>query len=272
MAQRTVVIKIGGSIITQKHRVGVFIRRQVLARIADECKAAIDANPELRLIMIHGAGAGGHQIAHHYDLGGGTCNDPYKTKGALEIRVANQKLNLAISEIFLARGLPVAPVHTASAITQTNGIVNDVAYTVIDGALSSGCLPLLYGEMVYDDALGMSICSGDAIAMNLAKQYQAESVIFASDIDGIYDKDPHVHTDAQLITAVLLSDLNNNDNIALSGSHNVDVTGGLKNKIAVLSVGGLHKELERVVVCNGLRPGVIGLAISGVAVGTVVSL
>jgi len=126
--------------------------------------------------------------------------------------------------------------------------------------------------MVFDETLGMSICSGDAIAMVLAKYYNAEKIIYASDIDGVFDSDPHVHFDANLINNINLKSLIVNDDIALSGSHNVDVTGGLANKILSLTSIGMSKSLKKVIVCNGLKPNIIKKAFSDNEKGTVINI
>ena len=130
----------------------------------------------------------------------------------------------------------------------------------------------LYGELVFDTELGMSICSGDTSAFFLAKKYDAEQVLFASDIDGIFDKDPHRYKDARMIQTTKLSDLLENKNIALEGSHSVDVTGGLANKISELARQGFPKSLKKVVVFNGLKSGIFENALSGLAEGTIIEI
>ncbi len=265
-------MKIGGSVITEKNRPGVFIRRKLLNEIAKDCAAALSANKNTRLIIIHGAGSAAHQVAKKYNLENGIKNDFNKIEGALAIHVANQKLNLAIAEIFLKHGVNISPVHTASAVIQNNGIIEKCFYDVIDGVLNLNCVPLLYGEIVFDRTLGMTICSGDAIAVDLVKKYNASKLVFASDVDGIFDKDPHVHRDAKIVRLTTLDSISKSGEVALSGSHNVDVTGGLKNKIAVLSIGNIPKSLKQVVVCNGFNAGFIGRAFNDTDDGTIIKI
>lgn len=268
--QKTIILKLGGSIVTQKHRDGVFVRRTLLARIAKEIHKVIKNDPELRLIIIHGAGAAGHQKAKKYHLEKGTGNDAKKICGALLIREANQKLNLAISKIFTDNNLKTIPIHTQSIITQKDGEVYSFSYTVIESALGAGFIPILYGEIVFDRALGMSICSGDTIAIHLAKRFGAEKILFASDVDGIYDKDPHIHRNAKIIRVASLKNLLSNKNIELSGSHHVDVTGGMKNKIMSLAKGGIPKTLKEVMIFNGLKNNTFIKTISGKNEGTTI--
>lgn len=268
--KKLIVLKIGGSVITYKNRTGTFLRRKTLAHITQEISEVTRTNKNLQLILIHGAGSGGHQLAQQYDLANGTGNDPKKWRGAILTRIANQKLNLKLFEIFSSANLRIIPVHTASVVIQKNKTIDSFAVDAIDQALQNNCIPLLYGELVFDTELGMSILSGDTSAFFLAKKYDAEQVLFASDIDGIFDKDPHRYNDAQIIRATKLSDLLENKNIALEGSHSVDVTGGLANKISELTKQGFSKSLKNVIVFNGLKPGNFKRTFNGNSDGTII--
>lgn len=267
-----IIIKLGGSIITYKQRSGVFLRRKTLARIAQEIHRAQERNPTLRIILIHGAGAGGHQLADKYQLTKGLRHHPERWEGALLTRIANQYLNLEIFKILSANHLRVIPVHTASVVTQKNKAIFSFAREALDEALKNQCIPLLYGELVFDTKLGMSVCSGDTSAVLLAHRYEAQQIIYASDIDGIFDRDPHQYNNATLIRTISLRNLLKDKSIALAGSHHVDVTGGLFNKIAELSHHPLPDSLERVVVCSGLKSGILERAIKGEEAGTVIRI
>lgn len=41
LKKKMIILKIGGSVITQKHREGIFIRRKLLASIAEEIKMSM---------------------------------------------------------------------------------------------------------------------------------------------------------------------------------------------------------------------------------------
>ncbi len=270
--KRVIVLKIGGSVITQKHREGTFIRRTLLARIATEIQETLKKNPHIRPIIIHGAGAGGHQLAKKYRLTEDLGNDPERWYGAFLTRQANQLLNLEIFKIFSRANLRIVPIHTASIITQRQKRIASCSFESINQALTHNCIPLLYGELVFDETLGMSILSGDTSAFILAEKYQAERVLFASDIDGIFNKDPHKNKDAKLIQVTTLKELLENKNVSLSGSHSVDVTGGLANKIAGLAKNKLPKSLRYVSVFNGLKTEAYESAFTKTNTGTTIKI
>lgn len=74
MKQKIIVLKFGGSVVTQKGREQVYIRKQLLTSIAKEIKRSFNGK-NFQLILIHGAGSAGHQLAHKYGLKNGAGKD-----------------------------------------------------------------------------------------------------------------------------------------------------------------------------------------------------
>ena len=253
MKRKLIILKLGGSVVTYKNRNDLWMRRSLLHNIAKTIKKVHKKN-SLKLILIHGAGAVGHRLAKHYRLQDGTGTDQKKWHGALLSRIANQKLTTRISEILMQHNLPVTPVHTASVITNNNLRLHQFDTTSISTALNNNCIPLLNGDMVFDLTWGMSICSGDSIAAVLAKKFDAQSVLFASDIDGIYTTDPYRNTSAQFISSISFSTLFQDQSINLSGSHNTDATDGLKGKLSAFRYNK-YSSLKEIVIFDGLEKG-----------------
>lgn len=234
---------------TFKHRPGISVRKNLLRKIA-QAIASSRKEKDFRLILIHGAGGAGHQLAHKYGLKDGIGKSDKKWLGAFESRLANQQLDTAITQIFTSAGLRITPAHTASIIIQKNKRIFDCNIRIIEEALRWDCIPLIYGEMVFDTELGMSICSGDAIAPYLAEKLAAEKIFFASDIEGVFDQDPHRYKNAKLVERIGLAHIRKA--AKLTESHNTDVTGGLKGKISQLDLGS-SKSLESIEIFNGLK-------------------
>jgi isopentenyl phosphate kinase len=243
------ILKLGGSVVTHKNRPKAAVRYKLLSSIATTLKTALDGG-KIDLILVHGAGAHGHQLAKKYSLQEGINDKPERWYGSFLTRLKNQKLNTVITEIFVAGGLRITPVHTASVIIQDKKQIVTCDLAIIREALSQNCIPLLYGEMVYDRTLGMSICSGDAILPYLEKKLRAEKLFFASDIEGIFTADPHIHKNAQLIEKISLHEIEKK--AALYRSHNIDVTDGLLGKIKKLLVSH-SPNLKTVEIFNGLN-------------------
>jgi isopentenyl phosphate kinase len=223
------------------------MRKNLLKKIGTSIKTAREKK-DFDLIIIHGAGAGGHQLADKYKLKTGTIDDPKKWHGAFMSRIVNQELNLAIADIFVKGGLRTISINSTSAIIQENGQIKNFNLETIKEAISQNCVPILCGDMVFDKKLGMTICSGDAIAVHLGNKLNARKIFFSSDLDGIFDLDPHFSKNAKLFQEINLSNIR--EKITLSESHNIDVTDGMMGKIR--NIENLkNPETESVEIFNG---------------------
>ena len=83
-------------------------------------------------------------------------------------------------------------------------------------------------------------------------------VIFVKDEDGLYDKDPKRHTDAQLIPRTTLRELSANmpEELILDRM--------------LFDAWRSARHVERIQIINGLKPGMLTRAIAGEPVGTVI--
>ncbi|MBP6975496.1 MAG: hypothetical protein KBB51_01555 [Candidatus Moranbacteria bacterium] len=244
-----IILKIGGSVATRKDRESLSVRTSLMRKAAQALRSGLEEKP-YRLILIHGSGSAGHRLARDFDLRHGTGNDPKKIRAALLSQRANQRLDATLADIFVNAGLPVVPIHSASVIIQNDTILERFSTDTIAHTLAHGQIPLLYGEMVPDTQLNFSVCSGDTIVAFLARKFLAERICFASDIDGIFTEDPHRFPDASLIEHLGFEQLGAQSGI--TGSHSIDVTGGLGGKLEKLAP--LHlSSVESVEIFNGLE-------------------
>ena len=93
----------------------------------------------------------------------------------------------------------------------------------------------------------------------LAEVLGMKQLIFVKDEDGLYDKDPKRHTGAKRYTNVTLQEL-----VANPPQENI-----LDEELYRTWLEA--KNLKRVVIVNGLRPGQLTRALDGEAVGTVIT-
>ena len=102
--------------------------------------------------------------------------------------------------------------------------------TVLKSMFDKGIMPVMFGDVVMDTKLGFAICSGDQIMERLKTIFNPSRVIFVSDIDGLYDKDPKNNKDAKLIENVdreVLKSVETDITVA-------DVTGGVRGKMETM--------------------------------------
>lgn len=226
-----IILKIGGSILTNKDSTESEVDTNSLKRIASEIKSSLDSSPK-ELIIVHGAGSFGHPPAKKYKIGEDFERSEYPKKriGFCEIQNAVKKLNMFICEAFIEEGLPVIAIPASSFMTASNKRIVEGNLDNFKKYLSKGFIPVIYGDVVLDEELEFCVISGDQIIQYLAKNLNPDMVVLGTDVDGVYNKNPKTHDDAIFFDK--FSSLKDLD--TLEGTTNVDVTGGMVGKIKEL--------------------------------------
>jgi len=218
-----ILIKLGGSVITDKTRYRTFNAGRVM-RLCKEIKDSGES-----VIVVHGAGSFGHMLAKEYGLNDGfkdTSQIPAVAKVCYDVRDLNAMIVKALNDA----GLPAVSVPTGSCFLMDDRelILDDPK--VLTAMFDKGIMPVLFGDVVMDRKWGFAICSGDQIIEKLTKVFRPSRVVFVSDIDGLYDKDPKKNKDAKLIETVTESVMND-----VETDINVDdVTGGVRSKMEIM--------------------------------------
>ena len=225
------IIKIGGSVATNKEVVTSNLRQELLSEIFIHIKNWCDKNPNSRVVIVHGAGGYIHNLAKQYELTTTCVGNEGKKQNALKVQKECKKQNKEIVSLGNFLGLKLISVPAHEVVTNDNAKIEKISTQQIQKNLSQGEVPVLNGDMVTDRTRVFSICSGDALVTHLSKLFKAERIIYASDIEGLYTNDPHIHPDAKLVENLTGSELNTS-NINIGESHNIDVTGGLAGKLA----------------------------------------
>jgi isopentenyl phosphate kinase len=218
------------------------------------------------MVVIHGAGSFGHQIAHRTGLHLGLREEQHLFAMG-ETQRLQYELDACIAKIFLEEGLPVMPCQASASAVMEAGTLVSMTLDALKLLVHQGMVPLLYGVPAVDRRQGCSILSGDQIAPCVALGLSMTTVIHGTDVDGVFDEDPRVSPQAQLIPTI---DQDNWETVQgqLSGSANVDVTGGMAGKVASL-VTSAQQGLETRIV-DATQPGRLAAALAGEAVGTLV--
>lgn len=267
MSKPLLILKLGGSVVTYKgHPIGK-LRLKRIKEIAKEIKQAQDEK-DFDLILINGTGSYGHPVAKKYNIINGIKN---KTQlgGFCEVKCVVNLLTTKLNKVLLTAGLNVFPCQTSSLVVQKKGKIFLFKVEPIKNLLHLGLIPILSGDVVTDVNWGGSICSGDAIAPYLASKLKAAKVLFASDVDGIFDQDPHENKNAKLISVI------NKQNLpefisSIGNSSHLDVTGGMRGKF--LSIRKYSHKKTKTIIFNGLRKNSIFEALSGKEIGTLIDL
>lgn len=253
------LMKIGGSIITERKAEEPTPREEEMKRVAKEISKAYSES--MKLVLIHGAGSYGHPIVKRTGISKGIYSKEDKVNFAETQRLQNN-LNSLFTEKLIKENVPAFPFQ-ASASAIMNGKLKRMEGELIQNMLRKGIIPVLYGVPAYDEEKGCSILSGDEIMPYLANKMNASLMLHGTDVDGVYTSDPHEDPSASLV-----EEINSFEEAEgyLGGSKHTDVTGGMLNKI--------EKAFELRVdtmIFNASKEGNIEKALRGKKMGTCIN-
>ncbi len=256
------VVKIGGSVITDKSSLKGFFNNKIVERLAQEIRSASE-KIDSQFIVIHGVGSFAHPIAKKFNLHKGYIGKQSNVGFSL-CRAAVCELNNLFIRKLLQIGLNVGLVDTFSVAQTTGSKITDFNLSPVNNLLKKKLIPVLSGDIVFDFEQGFAIVSGDALVAYIARKLKAERVVFVSDVDGIYDRNPKKYNNAKLLKNI--SNLNFKRVIEnFESSDNLDVTGEMKGKLLEIRK---HLKGMNVSVVNGLVEGNLERSLTGDKVGT----
>ncbi|MFH1100806.1 MAG: isopentenyl phosphate kinase [Methanobacteriota archaeon] len=236
------LIKIGGSVLTDKRKQNTF-KQRIMHQLATEI-----TQTQQPLILIHGAGSYGHILAKHYRLNQG-CTNKNQLNGAALTQANVHLLNHLVLKELHKQNIPAISLPPHTYLTLNNHRMSTITYTFFDNYLKQGFTPITYGDVVLDKTLGFSICSGDLLIETLAKHFKPEKIIFVIDEDGLYTTNPKQDPHATLIKTITEKELKR---ITTTADKHADVTEGMKGKINTIQRVA-HMGIPTVVV-NGTIP------------------
>lgn len=216
MDDRT-LIKLGGSVITDKSGEGV-VDRERLATAARE----IGNRPGRAAVLVHGAGSCGHPQAQAAGLDRGL--EPGRIHGIHHTHRAVSLLNDAVVAALRREGVEAIGIHPFGMCTAKDGRIASCETDQIDLMIDHGILPVLHGDVVMDRVRGATIISGDQLAGYLALELGLSRIGMATDVSGVMDGD----------RVIPRLDRSTARELTVGGSGHADVTGGMEGKITEL--------------------------------------
>lgn len=259
-----IFLKLGGSLITDK-ATAESPRLDVIERIACELVAARRQVPSLELVVGHGSGSYGHVAASKHGTRKGV-HSPENWIGFSEVAASAARLNSLVLDILSRAGLPVMRFQPSASARCSAGSIVTMETSLIRTALDKGLVPLVYGDVAFDDKIGGTIISTEDVFSYLTLALRPERILLAGHYEGVMDNNRGV---IRRITPGTLKDFQE----AIKGSTWADVTGGMETKVRSMldlcqSVPGLH-----VHIFSGIESGNIQQAVieGDVVAGTVLA-
>jgi isopentenyl phosphate kinase len=282
------LIKLGGSLITDK-TLPYTPRLDVLKRLSAEIADARQADPELTLVLGHGSGSFGHTAAKQHGTREGLPLPVQRTpspifplgntgqvkengggeggaywQGFTEVWWQASALNRYVMQSLTEAGIPSLALAPVSAVIARDGRVARWDLEPLKRALAAGLIPVVYGDVIFDEVRSGTILSTEDLFEHLAIELQPERILLAGLEEAVWDDFPAKMRRIERITPALFETLR----AKLGGSHGADVTGGMESKVRqMLSLAKRVPGLQAHIF-SGEIPGNLVRALGGETLGT----
>ena len=227
--QQVILIKLGGSIITNKDG----FKQPDIPRINQLAGEIHRSNQNSRKLMViaNGAGSYGHSVAKKYDTMDGLVNSESR-RGLVELRKSLDEIHTMLIDRLAATGEYPISLSALSFLTSQNHKPSRLFIDPVVNLLEHGLLPVTSGNAVTDSTTGFTIFSGEKVlnllALALLKtNYKPKLVIQVSNSRGVEDRSKNADTIPTIDQINIRSVLRKSIHLPSS----TDVTGGMAEKV-----------------------------------------
>lgn len=254
MMKNLILIKLGGSLITNKQK-PFTVRLSVIKRLCKE----IHSFPRKNNVFIigHGGGSFPHYPAKKYETQKGIVNKN-SIRGIAEVQNAASKLNrIVVGELikFCENAVSFSP---SSFLITENGKIKSAFLESFLKSLELGMLPIVFGDATFDTKKGCNILSTEEIlnylALKLKDRYKSVRVIYCGITDGVLDE-------KGVIIGKLTPQKFNALKQIVGASEGIDVTGGMLHKVE--EALKIAKKGIPTLIINGTRVKELSRAVEG---------
>ena len=236
--RKRIVVKVGTSTLT--HRTGLLNIRRV-EHLVKTLADIYNAGHEVILVSSGAIGLGMGKL--------GMLERPKDTPGQACAAVGQCELMNLYDNLFADYSITIAQMLLTKYILLEDRRKN--VENTLERLLAIGAIPIVNeNDTVAIDELELEVGENDSLAAHVASLAKADLLIMMSDIDGLYDKDPHKSDEARLIPIVHEIDENIHDLAGGAGSK--FGSGGMKTKIDAVEIA--YAAGIDVVLMNGRRP------------------
>jgi len=274
-----VFLKLGGSLITDKTQ-PYTPRLDVMDDLALQIKTALQTHPSLRLIIGHGAGSFGHVPASEYHTRDGlppratplAHRERDETEenywmGFAEVWYQASALNRYVMKSLHNAGVRTISLSPASSVIASNGEVSFWETTPIRMALSGGIVPVIHGDVVFDEVRGGTILSTEDLFMHLVRALSPERLLLAGLEAGVWADFPARTKLVKQITPRNFEEVK----AGVGKAAGADVTGGMESKVKQMLDLVREAPEMTIQIFSGEESGNLVRALTGETLGTVIT-
>ena len=140
---------------------------------------------------------------------------------------------------------------------------SDSARSTMNMLISFGCIPIVNENDTLSNEQ-ITFGSNDTLAASVARLTSADLIINMSDIDGLYDKNPRIYSDANLIEYI--PEINDTIRSYAGGAGTKRGTGGMVAKLQAAESAVRHG--IPMIIVNGAKPDILYNIFDGEFTGT----
>jgi isopentenyl phosphate kinase len=271
-----IFLKLGGSLITDKTQ-PYTPKLDVIEDVALQISTALRTHPDLRLVLGHGSGSFGHVAATEYHTRDGYVARPPQLpgqerdtaaegywKGFAEVWYQAASLNRFVMKALNKVKLPTIALPPSANVIASDGKVSIWETSPISMALGAGLVPVIYGDVTFDEVRGGTILSTEDLFGHLARALNPEVILLAGLESAVWEDFPARTRKVKTITPGTFSQVA--ENIAKAAG--ADVTGGMKSKVTQMLDLVQQNPMLKIQIFSGAEPGNIVRALSDETLGT----
>lgn len=274
--KKLIFLKLGGSLITDKTQ-PYTPKLDVIEDAALQIATALQTHPDLRLVLGHGSGSFGHVAASEYRTRAGVfiptppqisqerdaTKDVY-WKGFAEVWYQASALNRFVMKALRKVNLPAVALPPSANVIASDGKVSLWETSAISMALAAGLVPVIYGDVTFDEVRGGTILSTEDLFGHLARAFNPDSILLAGLEAAVWEDFPARTRKVETITPATFGMVAEN----IEKSAGVDVTGGMRSKVTQMLDLVRQNPLLKIQIFSGAEPGNIVRALTGETLGT----
>ncbi|MDA1329741.1 MAG: uridylate kinase [Chloroflexi bacterium] len=224
MKKEIIFLKLGGSLITDKAKPST-AREGRIQQLAEEIAQFLNENPEIRLLLGHGSGSFGHVAAKKHGTRQGVDGEA-GWRGFAEVWAQAANLNQLVVRALQKASLPVLVFPPSASAWAKDGAISNWDLRPVEKALAAGLLPLVYGDVAFDQERGGTVLSTEDLFVYLADKLRPQSILLAAD-EPVYAEYPARDKIIPEVTPRTFAGLS----ASMGAAGNKDVTGGMKSKV-----------------------------------------
>ena len=103
---------------------------------------------------------------------------------------AAHQLNQIVCEIFIEVGLPIISLPPSSSVFTNNRSINNWASYPIEKCLQEGLIPIIFGDVVFDQKIGATILSTEELFSGLISKLKPHRILLAGKDQGVFKDYP----------------------------------------------------------------------------------